>query len=113
MFSVNEITIVKIWVVPARSPKQRQTEIYNKLNGYYLNASGLSVATLLNEEKNPGVHQIQFDFKNSHGNLLPEGFYRIYKQQGEWLTWCDVFNYHWDNSENGYNALINTLRRIL
>ena len=112
-FQIGESSVVKIWVVPARLPKQNQNDVYSKLGGYFKNASGLSIATLMNEEKNPGTYEIQFDFKNSRGNLLPEGFFRIYKQIGDWLTWCDVLHHSAGGSEFGYYTVLNDLRRYL
>jgi hypothetical protein len=110
---LNKRTKVKLWVVPARLPKQSQTDIYNKLGGYYLNASGLSVATILNEEKEPGFYFVEFDFKDSNNVHLPEGFYRIYRQIGDWLTWCDVLYHSAGGSEFGYYSVLNDLRRYL
>ncbi len=113
LYSIGKITRVKIWVVPARLPKQNQTDIYDKLGGYFINASGLSVITLINDFKEPGSYYIQYNFKDTHGNPLPEGFYRIYKQIGDWLTWCDVLYHSAGGSEYGYYTVLNDLGRFL
>jgi hypothetical protein len=78
------------------------------LNAHFKNESGLAVAILLDEIKNAGVYSLEFGFIDSEGNLLPEGFYRIYVQSGDWLRWCDVFNFR--NESNYYKVIYNQIR---
>lgn len=100
-------TNVKVWVVPARLPEQSSQEVLKHFNGYFNNASGLSVAILMNESRSAGNHSIEYDFKDSKGNQLPEGFYRIYIDSGNWFRWCDVLNFR--NESNYYKVLVNQI----
>jgi hypothetical protein len=101
-------TNVKIWVVPARLPNQNSNDILNLMNGYFTNASGMAVAIPLNENKLAGIYSIEYSFKDFNGNLLPEGFYRIYIESDGWLRWCDVLNFR--DESNYYKALVNLIQ---
>jgi hypothetical protein len=107
-FSLPNETNVKVWVVPARLPQQNSNDVINLLNAHFKNESGLAVAILIDDVKNAGTHSLEFDFLDSEGNLLPEGFYRIYIQSGDWLRWCDVFNFR--NESNYYKVIYNQIR---
>jgi|WetSurMetagenome_2_1015567.scaffolds.fasta_scaffold27936_3 hypothetical protein len=107
-FSVPSETNVKVWVVPARLPQQNSNDVINLLNAHFKNESGLAVAILLDEIKNAGSYSYEYNFLDSEGNLLPEGFYRIYVQSGDWLRWCDVFNFR--NESNYYKVIYNQIR---
>lgn len=109
LFSIPSETAVKVWVVPARLPQQNSNDVINLLNAHFKNKSGLAVATLLDDIKNAGVYSLEYDFKDSEGNLLPEGFYRIYVQAGDWLRWCDVFNFR--NESNYYKVIYNQIQK--
>lgn len=100
-------TNVKIWVVPARLPQQKSNDILKLMNGYFSNASGMAVAVPLNENKSAGIHSVEYSFKDSKGNSLPEGFYRIYLESADWIRWCDVLNFR--NESNYYKLLVNQI----
>jgi len=100
-------TTLKIWVVPARLPQQKSSEIVNLMNAHYDKVTGLGVATLVDGIKTPGYYEIIYNFVDSDGNTLPEGFYRIYIQVGDILTWCDVLNFR--NESNYYKVLVNQI----
>ena len=110
-FSVPNETTIKVWVVPARLPQQNSNDVINLLNAHFKNESGLAVAILLDDIKNAGTYELEYDFIDSDGNLLPEGFYRIYVQSGDWLRWCDVFNFR--NESNYYKVIYNQIRKQL
>ena len=108
-FSVPSALNVKVWVVPARLPEQKVIEVSQNLNAYYTVASGQAVAILMNETKQAGSYLIEFHFKDSNGNKLPEGFYRIYVESGGWLRWCDFLNFR--DESNYYKALVNQIEK--
>ena len=106
-FSIPNELRVKVWLVPARSPEQNSEDILKQFNAYYAKASGMAVAVLMNDSKQAGTYQIECNFKDSNGNLLPEGFYRIYIQAGEFFEWGDVLNFR--NESNYYKVLVNQI----
>ena len=110
-FSLPNETRVTVWVDPARLPQQNSNDVINLLNAYFKNESGLAVAILLDDIKNAGVYSLDYGFNDSEGNLLPEGFYRIYVQAADWLRWCDVFNFR--NESNYYKVIYNQIRKQL
>lgn len=101
-------TNVKVWVVPARLPQQKSSDVLQRLSGFFISASGQSVAVLMNEVKQAGIYAIEYHFKDSNGNILPEGFYRIYIEIGDWLRWCDVL--HFRNESNYYKSLVSQIQ---
>jgi len=108
-FAIPEQNVVKVWVVPARLPQQESKEVINTLNAHFDVLNGLSVNTLLNEVMNVGSYGLEYHFTDSQGRLLPEGFYRIYVQSGDWLKWCDVFNFR--NESNYYKVIFNQIQK--
>ena len=107
-FSVPEQSEVSVWVVPARLSSQSSEDVIKSFNGYFYNASGLAVAILMDKQiKSAGSYEINFDFKDSKGNLLPEGFYRIYVESEYQFQWCDVLNFR--NESNFYKAIVNNI----
>lgn len=99
---------VRVWVVPARLPQQESIEIINLMNAHYDRLTGTGVATLLDEVKQAGSSwAIEYHFTDSQGTLLPEGFYRIYIQEGVRLRWNDVLNFR--NESNYYKVLVNQI----
>jgi hypothetical protein len=106
-FSIPSELRVKVWLVPARLPEQNSEDILKQFNAYYAKASGVAVAVLMNETKSAGNYQIECNFRDSNGNQLPEGFYRIYIQAGEFFEWGDVLNFR--NESNYYKVLVNQI----
>lgn len=107
-FSLPNNTNVRVWIVPARLPEQKSRDVLQSLNGHFTIASGQAIAVLMNEVKQAGSYQIEYHFRDSNGNLLPEGFYRIYIESGGWLRWCDVLNFR--NESNYYKSLVNIIQ---
>ena len=106
-FAIPEQNVVKVWVVPARLPQQESKEVLNEMNAQFEVLNRLSVNTLLNEVMNVGSYGLEYHFTDSQGGLLPEGFYRIYVQSGDWLKWCDVLNFR--NESNYYKVIVNQI----
>lgn len=98
---------LKIWVVPARLPQQKSSELVNLMNAHFDKVTGLGVATLFDGIKEPGYYGTIYNFVDFKGNSLPEGFYRIYIQVGDILTWCDVLNFR--NESNYYKVIVNQI----
>lgn len=108
LFSVPEQSEVSVWVVPARLSSQSSEDVIKSFNRYFYNASGLAVAILMDKQTKPaGTYAINFDFKDSEENLLPEGFYRIYLESKNQFKWCDVLNFR--NESNLYIEIVNII----
>ena len=103
-YSVPEQTSVKVWVVPARLPQQNSVDILNWLNAHFKIQKGIPVFVLINDVVYPGMHSVTYHFIDSNGGSLPEGFYRIYVDNGKWIYWCDVLNFR--NESNYYKAIV-------
>jgi len=110
-FSIPNELYVKVWLVPARLPEQKSEDVLKQFNAYYAKASGMAITVLMNESKPAGTYRIECNFRDSKGNLLPEGFYRIYIQAGEFFEWADVLNFR--NESNYYRILVNQIRNQL
>ena len=108
-FGIGEAIKVKIWVVPARLPQQKSDEIINSMNAHFDVLTRMGVNTLLDEIRQPGFYEIEYHFTDAQSRLLPEGFYRIYVLSGDWLKWCDVFNFR--NESNYYKVIYNQIRK--
>ncbi|RJP72939.1 MAG: hypothetical protein C4539_02365 [Ignavibacteriales bacterium] len=84
---------VKIWVVPAvlsstidANYSQRTTALFTQPDLYF-------IKPLLDDFLKVGYYSSTWNAKDSEGNDLPGGFYRIYIKAGDVLGWQDILLY--------------------
>jgi hypothetical protein len=81
---------ISFWVVKGTA----SVEIINNMAYYFncqiFNSSNNYAIKLFEGVKDPGYYEISFDGKDKYGNILPDGFYRIYEDVNGELMWRNL-----------------------
>jgi hypothetical protein len=89
-YQIEEETLIKLWVSPASWLGEISQNNVQILNSNYLVAGGLAVKELLSRKLKVGKYHYQWDCRDNDGNLVKNGFYRIYLQNNDDLIWKDI-----------------------
>ncbi|MCI0696981.1 hypothetical protein L0337_33870 [candidate division KSB1 bacterium] len=92
-FQLNESMRIDMWVVMAYHPAMQPTREIFAANGTIYKTNSLSVRTLIkNNLRARGIYSISWDGRDDSGNVVPDGFYRIYIKGGNTntLLWTDL-----------------------
>ena len=88
-FAIGNSSDVKIWVVPAVLTGEDESNTVDISNALVIKPN-IAVIVLVNRKLFAGIHEVRWNSKDSQGNDVPGGFYRIYVQADEYLLWRDV-----------------------
>jgi flagellar hook assembly protein FlgD len=79
-----------MWVSRGIGPaEEEKNEVIHSM-GYFFNAGGLSLRTLIDQHLAAGYYQVQWDTRDDRGVLVPQGYYRIYLQAENYFSWRDL-----------------------
>ncbi len=84
-------SLVDVWVVPATLTGQENSNAMYSQMGNFFAPGGLAIKELVRrEEKDIGYHSLRWNGRDSNGNEVPSGFYRIYTRVDGSLFWYDI-----------------------
>jgi flagellar hook assembly protein FlgD len=68
---------------------QEEHQVNHSIGLFYI-AGGLSIRTLIDEQKSAGYYVVEWDTRDDNGLLVPEGYYRIYLRVNDFMKWLDI-----------------------
>jgi hypothetical protein len=94
---------VSVWVVRGKSPEESSNTnntVYT--NGYFITPSNNFIQELSSRTAYAGSYAIIWDIRDQKGNILPDGYYRIYLVVNGNLMWRDLWIYKHAGEEGYY-----------
>lgn len=82
---------VTVTVVPALGPHEEQNNNISYMNSVYQISGGKPINTVCDDSLSAGGHTFFWWGKNDEGNVVPDGFYRVYVDFDGYVVWVDMF----------------------
>jgi hypothetical protein len=89
-FSIPTTSKVELFVVPARLADDLSYDICSYSGAIAASPLRTAIAILVFEPKTAGMFVCNWNSRDQNGNVLPDGFYRIYLRVNNMVCWHDV-----------------------